>query len=80
MVDDKITLVISRYWKHPQITVKISIERIALEMPVEDLLKALAVEVRSPSTILTRTQLEKELLLHLAPVLEKIKEASSSTV
>ncbi len=80
MLDDKVTLVISRYWNHPQIIVKISIERIAIEMPVQDLLKALAAEIRSPSLIFTRSQLEEELLLHLAPVLEKIKEASSLTV
>lgn len=76
--NEKATLVISRYWNHPQITVKVSDERIKVEMPLDEFLKALVTEVSHPSLILTRSSLEKELLGKLNTVLEKAKEATYS--
>lgn len=73
-------LVISRHWDNPHISVSVSDERIALEMPVEDFIKALVKDAKHPIGVHTRKQLESELLKALEVVVPKIKEASAAVV
>ena len=76
----KSVLVISRHWNNPHITVHISDDRIAIEIPADDFLKAVAQEITHPALILTRDQLEAELLNALDVTLNKIKESSAAAV
>jgi hypothetical protein len=79
----KNSVVISRYWHEPRINVSIFHDPdapkggIRLEISLQDLIKAMAQEVRNPMGILTRAQLEAALTQASAASLEKIKEAST---
>lgn len=70
-------LIISRYWNHPTITVRIDSQKIEVQMPVEDFCKAVVAEIRHPSFIQTRAGLEKQILDVLETVLNKAKEATA---
>jgi hypothetical protein len=72
-----IKVVISRYWNNPMITVVISDEKIEVQMPVEDFLKAVVAEIPHPSITMTRSQLESQILKVLPAVLNKAKEATA---
>jgi len=75
----KHTLRILRYWNDPEIKISINQNGIQLDIGIEDFCKAMAAEMKHPMTIFTRVTFEKEILLCLPGVLEKIKETSVHT-
>ncbi len=74
------TVVISRYWDNPQILVHVSDQRIAIEVDLNDFLKALVMEMDHPALIVTRSQLADAILAATKQVLSKAKEASAAGV
>lgn len=73
------TVVVSRYWHHPQITVFIMREGIALQMDFEDVVRAIANEVGNPAMIFKKSTLEDRVLVASRSVIEKVKQASAET-
>jgi len=69
-------IVISRHWHQPEVLVGIDVEKIRLELSVEDFCKALVQEIPHPMKTLTRKGLEGDLLEAVQIVLGKAKESS----
>lgn len=75
----KNTIVVSRHWDNPEISVKVYLEGIEVIMSLEDLCKSFAQEVSHPSLTMTRTKLEKNLLASIDTIVQKIKDATNQT-
>lgn len=73
----KEVVLISRYWNNPNITVRVDSKKIEVEMSVQDFCKAIVAEIPHPSTTLTRSKLEKNVLSVVQTVLNKAKEATA---
>jgi len=52
---------ISREWHNPQISIDVTAQEIAIEMPLIDFIKAMVAEAGNPAALLTRSQLERAL-------------------
>lgn len=76
----KVALTVSRHWHTPTIHTEVSGEGIALALPWDDVVKALAVELYAAGRWLTQAQLEQKLEQASANVLAKIKEESHKVV
>lgn len=58
---NKITVLISRFWNRPEITVDVTDQSIGVAMPLSDFLDALTAETGNPAMILTEAGLRRRL-------------------
>ncbi len=72
----KETVVISRYWHSPEITVQVMRDGIGIGMSLEDLCRAIVAELPHPAFTMTRKSLEDNILSTLEGVLNKAKDAT----
>lgn len=77
---DRERVVISRYWKTPEITVKVTAADIALSLTLTDFLESVVQEMGNPSLLLTTNQLRTKLQGASEVVLAKAKEATIGVV
>jgi hypothetical protein len=68
---------VSRHWDNPAITVAVHSDGIAIQITLEDLLRALAYEIDHPAFAMTRAGIEKRMLAAVGTVLNKVKESSA---
>lgn len=76
----KQTLVISRHWSNPVISVSVRDDGISLECSLDEFLLALAEELKHPLMSLTKGRMLVDLQAAKDVVLGKIKEASIQAV
>jgi hypothetical protein len=70
-------IIISRYWHRPKIDVFLMQNGIAIQLTVEDFVKAMSKEIGSPKVIFRQKTLEEKMIDAAAQVLEKAKETSA---
>jgi hypothetical protein len=73
----KKTIVISRHWHSPEITVTMTDKEINIAVSLEDFIAALATELQHPLKSITRGRLSADLVLAAEAAVEKLKEASA---
>jgi len=73
---DKTKLVISRHWHHPQITVRITNEKIGIDLDVRDFFKVLLEEIGSPAMLFSKSALEEKMNAAMHRIEERVKEAT----
>ena len=67
---------ITRYWHAPQIHLKVTDEKIGLDLPLEDFLKALKQEIGSVKLILRQATWDQQFDEAWRRTVEKVKEES----
>lgn len=80
MSTDKTVVVISRQWKSPEITVRVTQEGINISMPVGEFVESLAAQVGNPTMLFTNEQLRKKMVESCNLILEEMKDASKHGV
>lgn len=70
----KTTVVISRKWHHPQITMSVTDEGIRIEIPLEDFLKALCDEIGKVTWVFTKAEFLRRYDAAVEKVISGIKE------
>lgn len=79
-VTERISVVQSRHWANPQITITLNQDKIELAAGIADFTEAVVAEMGHPLKFLTKKRRRAEVMRATAVVLEKIKEASSSVM
>lgn len=74
--NEKVALVISRFWNAPKIEVSINADKISLNLGIDDLATALIEEIVNPLKLWTRDSLNLKVRTALVSIVEKTKEAS----
>lgn len=74
------TVVVSRRWNNPTITIDVTADEIAIAMPIEQFLEAAALEVGNPVGILTGGQLRNKLLAAAEVVIDAMKQETRRVI
>lgn len=74
--EDKTKLIISRFWHHPEILVRVTNEKIGIELDIQDFFKIVVEEMGSPAMLFSQSALIEKLNKAMRAVEEKVKEAS----
>ena len=77
---EKVSLVISRHWNNPTITVAVNQDQIQLFADIGSFAKGVLAELPHPAKVWTRAQMESALLTALVKAVEKVKDASSQVM
>lgn len=80
---ERTTVVVSRFWNNPQISVTVNRDKIVIEAQMADFVEALVTEVYGKKRRLVlakRKKLEQELRDAVAEAIEKVKMATSQVM
>lgn len=76
----KDVVVITREWHNPQIRVVVTSDAIGISMALDDFVKALALEIGNPTSMLTQAQLMKRLTAAKDQVLRGMKQVTAKVM
>jgi len=79
-MNEKLRVVISRYWDRPQITVTVNHEKIELYASIDAFRDAVLTELGPAWKLCTRARLQRKMEQAFYQVIEKVKEASSQVM
>lgn len=69
-------IVISKKWKHPEISVEALVESLEISMSIDDFLSCLLEQIGSPTFIMTKEQLKQKVLGAKEEIVKEMKKAS----
>ena len=72
----KTAIVVSRKWQQPTIEAFMSKEEIGAKMAVEDFLKSLVAEMKSPFSVMTKDALLKRMLTAWETIEKELKDST----
>jgi hypothetical protein len=73
---EKMTVVISRHWESPNISITVNEEKIEVMCKLDDFVNALCDEIGSPSLMFSRKTLRRRAFASMVMAIEKIKQAT----
>lgn len=74
------TVLVSRKWHKPEITITVNDEAIGIQMPITEYLKALVAEAGNPTLLTTKAGLERRLQAASEKVVEGMKSETARAV
>lgn len=80
MLQERDKIVIGRKWNNPKIYTVVNVDKIEMDIDLENFSHALAEEIGNPTFIMTKAQLEKKIHSAIKAVVSEIKTASREVI